>query len=245
MLMNSYLTMDQDFQLFTTVRYDPQLIQVASSALWQHAGWNYDHVSPLYMFDLHRDRLLKAAKHWNWEPAVELLSSEHALNHLSKVTLDHVGSQTEHPVRVKILVSRHGQIKVESGVTKPKAIENLFPLRLPPPAEPLLAKDPQQSPTYSLLLDPLPTAASEFTNFKTTSRAMYDAARQRAVLTLTDPKEVLVVNEETNHVMEGTIFTPYFWRNGRWVTPPVSAQYSLGVGSGGQDGTTRRWALER
>lgn len=36
--------------------------------------------------------------------------------------------------------------------------------------------------------------------------------------------------------MEGSITTPYFWRRGRWVTPPASA--------GGNIGTTRRFALE-
>ncbi len=39
-----------------------------------------------------------------------------------------------------------------------------------------------------------------------------------------------------NEVMEGSITTPYFWRRGRWVTPPESA--------GGNIGTTRRYALE-
>lgn len=37
--------------------------------------------------------------------------------------------------------------------------------------------------------------------------------------------------------MEGSITTPYFWRGERWVTPSAD--------SGGNLGTTRRWALER
>lgn len=237
--------MDQDFQIFTTVRHDPQLIQISGSEPWQHAGWNYRTESPFYMFDFHRDRLLKAARYWKWSSAVELLSSEDALDELSKTTLARISSQSEDPVRVKILISRQGQVTVESGPTKPKAIENLFPLRLPPPGEPVKAGDPQQSPVFTLVLDTSPTAASAFTNYKTTRRVVYDAARQRAGIALTDPKEVLLVNEENNHIMEGTILTPYFWRNGRWVTPPVSWQSSTGGGSGGQDGTTRRWALER
>ncbi|RGP59382.1 aminodeoxychorismate lyase [Fusarium longipes] len=86
---------------------------------------------------------------------------------------------------------------------------------------------------------------SEYTHFKTTKRDMYDAARQRAGITYADPAEVLVIDQGDGSVMEGTFTTPYFWRNGRWVTPPVAAQFSRDEGSGGQDGTSRRWALER
>ena len=42
---------------------------------------------------------------------------------------------------------------------------------------------------------------------------------------------------ERGEVMEGTLTTPYFWREGGWVTPRE--------GCGGNRGTTRRWALER
>lgn len=36
--------------------------------------------------------------------------------------------------------------------------------------------------------------------------------------------------------MEGTLTTPYFFREGRWITPAE--------GCGGNRGTTRRWALD-
>ncbi|KAH8170653.1 amino-transferase class IV domain-containing protein [Sarocladium implicatum] len=231
--------MDEDFQIFTTIRYDPQLKQVPNESSLQHAGWNFANASPLYMLDFHRDRLLKAAQHWNWQPAVKLLSSSDALNQLERLALDHLGSGTRDPARVQILVSSQGHVTVQSGITKPKALENLFPTQLPPPGE------PHTSSVFALVLDHVPTAPSALTNYKTTSRPMYDTARQRASIGLGESKEVLVVNEKNGHIMEGTIFTPYFWRNGQWVTPPVPAQFNLGTGSGGQDGTTRRWALEQ
>ena len=64
---------------------------------------------------------------------------------------------------------------------------------------------------------------------------MYDAARAQSLATAADV-EVLVVNER-GEVMEGSLTTPYFWREGRWLTPRE--------GCGGNRGTTRRWALER
>ena len=36
--------------------------------------------------------------------------------------------------------------------------------------------------------------------------------------------------------MEGSITTPYFWRNERWITPATEC--------GGNQGTTRQWALD-
>ncbi|KKY37234.1 putative aminodeoxychorismate lyase [Diaporthe ampelina] len=75
---------------------------------------------------------------------------------------------------------------------------------------------------------------------------MYDQARARAGLKPTDAtQEVLIVDETTRCIMEGSLTTPYFLRGGRWVTPPVAEKFSTEAGSGGQDGTTRRWALER
>lgn len=75
---------------------------------------------------------------------------------------------------------------------------------------------------------------------------MYDAARKRAHIDVPSAKqEVLLVNVMDGSIMEGSITTPYFFRNGRWVTPPVKAWYEAGADSGGNDGTSRRWALER
>ena len=72
-LVSPVLTMGDEFQIFTTIRYDLQLKQIPKDASLEHVGWNYIHASPLYMLDFHRDRLLKAARYWRWQPAVELL----------------------------------------------------------------------------------------------------------------------------------------------------------------------------
>lgn len=48
--------------------------------------------------------------------------------------------------------------------------------------------------------------------------------------------EALLINE-SGEIMEGSITTPYFFREGRWITPAAKC--------GGNLGTTRRWALNR
>lgn len=65
---------------------------------------------------------------------------------------------------------------------------------------------------------------------------MYEDARARvSIPAFTSPAEVFMYND-AGEMSEGSLTSVYFWRDGRWVTPPV--------GSGGQAGTTRRWALE-
>ncbi|EEU45440.1 uncharacterized protein NECHADRAFT_40658 [Fusarium vanettenii 77-13-4] len=235
--------MSDEFSLFTSLRYDPKLQKLRQQGL-NGKGWNFENESPLYMLDFHRDRLLRAATHWNWQPAIDRLSGVSGLQSLAQLINEAVKSPPGTPLRLRIVVSREGDIKVEKFNVPETPLENLLPSRLPVPSSASLADEPTKSPTYTLLVDQTSTLRSEYTHFKTTKRAMYDAAGQRAGVSPTDLAEVLVINQDDGSVMEGTRTTPYFWRDGRWVTPPISAKFSWDEGSGGQDGTSRRWALE-
>lgn len=236
---------DSSFSLFTSLRYDVSLQQVPDSRL-HYAGWNYHNQSPLYMLDLHRDRILKAATHWQWKGAVEKLSGDEALDQLARMAQEAVGSSPEpKPLRLRIVVNSKGDMTFQHFDTPPLPLENLLPQRLPEPGAPPGPNEPKVPPRFTLAVDDDPTPRSEFTHFKTTKRAMYDAARQRAGIGPQDQKEVLIVNAHDKSVMEGSTTTPYFWRNGGWVTPPVSPTFSWEDGCGGQDGTSRRWALQR
>lgn len=237
--------MADTFRIFTSLRYDPGLLEIPSNA-HEHAGWNRKNASPLYMLDLHRDRMLRAATHWGWEAAVQVLSGEAGLRTLSECVLSALGERQGIPARVRVMVSKEGELGTEVADTPEKGITNLFPKRFPVPGRDE-ASDmlPSKKPVCEVVLDEQGTGRSEFTHFKTTRRAMYDGARQRAGIGPSGEKEVLIINDVDNSIMEGSSTTPYFWRNGRWVTPPVSARFNLQDGSGGNDGTTRRWVLER
>ena len=96
--------------------------------------------------------------------------------------------------------------------------------------------------SWRLFISPIPVSPSALTRHKTTERSIYNEARSffparslKQALSSGYQCEILVVNHD-GEMMEGTISTPYFWRRGRWVTPPAS--------SGGNLGTTRRYALE-
>lgn len=108
--------------------------------------------------------------------------------------------------------------------------------RLPPPIDHAIPE-----PSWRIYPSPTSISPSLLTRHKTTDRSMYDEARsfippssQQGEYARYVLSEVLVFNLE-NEVMEGSISTPYFWRQGRWVTPPASA--------GGNLGTTRMYAL--
>jgi len=97
--------------------------------------------------------------------------------------------------------------------------------------------DPPRGEIYTILPDTKRTPPSPYTSYKTTSRDMYVSARERVGITdAAAKKEVLILSEREGEVMEGSLTSVFFWREGRWMTPPVA--------SGGQIGTTRRWALE-
>ena len=241
-----------EFRLFTTLRFDPVLVDISEKAEFQTAGWNYERSSPIYMLDYHRDRISRAASYWQWNQVLELLSGEAGLETLSRVIMDAVGGRDQaRPHRVKVLIDRDGIMTAQAAKVPEVALANLFPELLPEPSHGAskpgaAARVPLQEPTFAILVDVARTDTSEYTHFKTSHRPMYDAARQRTAIALTDQKEVLLVNQRDDTVMEGSIATPYFWRNGRWVTPPVSFQLGQNAAdSGGNAGTTRRWAVER
>ncbi|KAL2023782.1 hypothetical protein VTK56DRAFT_1049 [Thermocarpiscus australiensis] len=152
-------------------------------------------------------------------------------------------------MRVRISITSDGELGISATPVPETPLTNLFPQRLPNPGEDQDNEEngniPSKSPEYEVLVDGLGTTRSEHTHFKTTKRNVYDGARQRARISLPDKKEVLLINQANGAVMEGSVTTVYFWRGGRWATPAVSKGYSPEKGSGGQDGTTRRWALEK
>ncbi|KXX80031.1 Aminodeoxychorismate lyase [Madurella mycetomatis] len=240
--------MADDFQLFSSLRYDPALALVSSSGP-NHAAWNRANASPLYMLDYHRDRMLRAATHWGWGAAIEVLKGDAGLERLATFIMSSIDDDQKAPLKVRISITREGQLGINAGPVPETPLANLFPEKLPcpgrVPSHEQTGNIPLKTPEYEVVVDDQGTSRSEHTHFKTTWRAAYDGARQRAQISLPDKKEVLLINGADGAVMEGSVTTVYLWRDGRWVTPAVSREYNPGKGSGGQDGTTRRWALEK
>jgi 4-amino-4-deoxychorismate lyase len=245
---------EPDFQLFSSLRFDRSLLESTANSALEGSP------VPFYMLSYHRDRMLQAATHFGWEEAADSIAEHDGLGRLVRALKKAIDIESDQPLRVRTLLSHSGEIAVETNPVPPLPLESLYPSRIPEPAPPLRTSaltggaltlgpgdtiqsggpghgDPRQDQCWTILVDPQPTKPSPFTTYKTTSRDMYTTARERVGITgMTDPKEVLIISE-SGEIMEGSLTSCYFWRVGRWVTPPVS--------SGGQAGTTRRWLLQK
>ncbi|KAF7954290.1 hypothetical protein EAE96_005419 [Botrytis aclada] len=247
------------FQLFTSLRYDPILVQSSQNI----ESWPLPSPSPspFYMLPYHRDRLLQAATHFSFLPAMNAITGVSGFQHLLSTLSSSIDTQSPTPLRIRIVLDPNGTLTIESNPVPPVPLSNLFPTRLPPPSSispplpttspltggPLtlspsttLPSDPLPSTPWTIIPDPTPTTPTPYTSYKTTSRTPYNLARSRArIPTFTSPQEVLLISSTSpnGEIMEGSLTTPFFYRDGKWVTPSES--------SGGQIGTTRRWALEK
>lgn len=220
------------FELISTLRYDPILPEVVSH--YPTLSYPDSLRTPYYLLPYHLDRLVSAARHFQWHH-----EALHRLEHEPSAFLSFLDGfipDRAKPWRLRIVV----EDKVEDGVrvevhpTAPVEVPRLLVWPFGGPRD-------GGGPVWRVYVDKQPMEPSGFTKHKTTAREGYTAARARAgIMSPQDLAEVLVVNP-AGEVMEGSITTPYFWRSsaggggGEWVTPPLSC--------GGNAGTTRRYAL--
>lgn len=228
------------FSIISSIRYDPQI----PTAVSDYAAEIYPDPkdSPYYLLRFHRDRLLSAATHFNWSEAIKFLQRD--LSQFAQILDEAIPDRTK-PWRLRIALDSHGDCTVDINPAAPCSPRSLF--------VPCAGFDlfPSQPTLWRLYLDTQPSSPSPFTTHKTTVRDEYTAARQRVGITsFQEPAEVLLFNS-AGEIMEGSITTPYFRRRAQidrersgsdtddliWTTPPLS--------SGGNAGTTRRYALEQ
>lgn len=222
------------FGIISSLRYDPALPKVTSHRA-KDESYPAPADSPYYLLSYHRDRLINAARHFEWDNALEFLRQD--LDSFERF-LDGSIPDREKPWRLRIAVDCNGKGSVEVNPTV--AIDPLN-LLIPP-----LHRDIQPT-IWKVFVDSQSITPSGFTTHKTTARDDYTAARVRAgIASSAEASEVLVVNPD-GEIMEGSITTPYFRRRivdkktdaneAVWVTPPLK--------SGGNAGTSRRYALTR
>lgn len=241
-----------DFGLFTSLRYDPQLL--ASDENTALSGNNAP--SPFYNFLYHHERFINALDHFGWRFKSHGSTSESDGSHPQAIlpvsdieTFRNAASSaveryftSQEPgqidrdtqsLKLRPVLSREGVLDIEVSQTPPVPMTNLFPSNpLPAPSEitpPLLKQG------YTVTLDPGSTTPSSHTEYKTTPRPQYDLSRARAgLVNETEPREVLLWNPD-EYIMEGSRTNVYLYRAGRWITPSED--------TGCLKGTERRWLL--
>lgn len=211
--------------IFTTLRFDASLSHHAANTAASDGLQ-----SPVYLLKYHCDRLRDAAAalgdRYDALDLDDVLGSPGSLEKMIMEAIEKKTSQEEPagPFRVRLALKFDGSVDIQCPQV-PQTHPVLYPKSL----------DDSLSPTWTVCLDTQSTQRNLHTSFKTSERHAYDRARQIAGCTLAGSKEALLYNTD-GQIMDASITTPYFHRDGRWVTPPASA--------GGQQGTTRRWALE-
>jgi 4-amino-4-deoxychorismate lyase len=227
-------------QLFTSMRYDPILLNSSENS---RPALNFIYPSPFYMLAYHRDRMVEAAQHFDFDAVTAALSDGSALH---KGLLDRVKTwQTQEgaqdgPLKLRISFDKAGHMTVDFLSISAVPLSTLYPESLDPPNAP--PKQPFKPspltggalelgsgptlpapPLWTLRLDTQSTPRTPFTLLKTTQRTVYDASRARALPSNPQSSvhvEVILFNT-VQEVTEGTLTSLYFFRGGRWVTPPV------------------------
>ncbi|KIX00654.1 uncharacterized protein Z518_09719 [Rhinocladiella mackenziei CBS 650.93] len=239
--MDTAIIEDPTFRIITTLKsvsFNEEDLQPLPSTL----RWKKETESFLI---LHRQRLHAAAQACLWPQACLRLESQSAVADLECAT-EQAAKQIPKPktghirdVRVRILVNRHGGIQSEGvpmGGERPlEKLEDGLVSCIP---QSLLLPSPTPGVSRCLVhVDYVPTSPAFYTSHKTTYRRPYDDARARVGITkcLPTDREVLLFNHQ-NEVMEASLCTPYFYREGTWTTPPSAA--------GGMLSVTKQWALD-
>jgi len=216
---------DEELYVFTTGRWDPLLMHSAENAV---ASCN--RFCPIYLLEHHWTRLQVA----KWNTSFARSSPTDLLRSLMLgIQQWHTANpgQTPEALRIKHRVYASGRVSTEITREARIPLSYLFPTTFNP------VPDRPESEYWTVTLDTVATEASAVTMYKTGDRYCYDRARSAAgIKSYTALKEVLLYNAD-HEIMDGSITTVYFYRKGQWVTP--------GFATGGQQGTTRRWALQR
>lgn len=223
----------KDFCIFTSFRVDvPSDPAEVGAKLCEH--------NQPFPFSLHQERLIRSAEAFSWSYVADWLSGPLGLQRLAEAVVAEVHSRVASAssaicFKGRLTVSRDAAIGVECSplATEPS---NQADSGMCLPKELILGSMGLRS--CKVVLDTEPLRPSLFTTHKTSARIPYERARERANISKVtlDHGEVLLFNP-SKEIMEASISTPYFYRAGRWVTPPLS--------SGGNAGVTRRVALEK
>ena len=213
-------------------------VYIFSSYLWNGNGdakRDDDHGKHCFL-PYHRDRLVSSARALYWGSVANFLDGEIGIKRLSDAVEEHLATTSHTGIatstrKIKVCIHENHSFYVESAFTAPADPLNVFPM------PPELSRVDVLASYCVVRLDVEPTLASLFTSHKTSERSQYDRARRAADIVHEPPTtaEILLFNPR-NEIMECSLSTPYFQRNNRWVTPPLSC--------GGNAGVTRRLALE-
>lgn len=203
---NYVLDNGEDFQILSTIRYDPNLTELPPTNINDVQENNF------FLISEHYDRLLFSFSFFNKSKCLDI--SKSSLIDKLKETIQLSNLPLNKSLKVRLLTSLDGTMNIE-----------LYPT----PEKNLLEGLQLKGDSFKLFVDSEPIMISPFTSFKTTKRNHYSQARTRC-LTGEGKEEVIVYNSE-NVVMEGSItnIAIKYPETGEWITPPLKCGCLCGV----------------
>lgn len=224
---------DNDFHVFTTFRLDTSLLTNLA-----HTAICGEQATDTYLLPYHYRRLEDAVAKMSGFEVCEALTTLESFERQIRVAVDKLaidkpedGYKSDDEPHLGIV--RRGKISIwPNGHFEVSLVPvpSTFPILLPKPKT--FTNHPE--PTWTVILDVQATEMSLFTEIKTSYRTAYDRARQSAGLGPTSTTEVLLYNE-LDQIMDGSITNVYFFRDNKWVTPDA----------GGLRGAARQFALDQ
>lgn len=229
---------DPSFRIITTLRHVHFNSEDAAALPQTIHDWKGEDSKLLC---LHNQRLRAAAEACSWTEVCKLLEDDDMGHGLLDTIEQAVKTRFPEPrrgyirdIRVRVLVNSSGHTHVETvlmGSERPLGSLGTDSYHELPPSLPLATPLAQSlSPLSKVYVDALPTSVSVFTWHKTTFRQPYDSARSRLGIVHSPPTEaeVLLFNPQ-QEITEASVSTPYFFRDGGWVTPQSASGGMLSV----------------
>ena len=227
--MSANSTVSESFQITTIVRYESGLL--ASQTSQACIADKFMTIDDFYLLASHQDKLMNAAKYFNWPvQVIELYSGTRGLQILFAKLLLHIheDKKADAPLQVLVALAKDGTLNVRSSPALMPGL--LFPTDLfDTKREPTLKGSSglyKRAPVRVLIDDQISLS------FGTVwSSSVRNSSFDKASTT----QESLIVSQYSE-VLQGQFTTPYFLRNGAWITPAYSGIVANSV--------TRRYALE-
>jgi branched-subunit amino acid aminotransferase/4-amino-4-deoxychorismate lyase len=125
-------TPNGDICIFTSLRYDPTLLASIENS---RPELSFLSPSPFYMLVYHRDRLMEAAQHFDFDQVVEKLADGRAVHEtlLQEVKKHNEESGKDEPLKVRVQFDKSANMTVDLAAVSPVALETLYPPSLDPP----------------------------------------------------------------------------------------------------------------
>ncbi|KIJ66197.1 hypothetical protein HYDPIDRAFT_86271 [Hydnomerulius pinastri MD-312] len=221
------------FDLLSATRFDPFL---------ETLEWNNDpdgKPSPYLLLSYQLDRLVLGAQRSRWEVS-ELPTYAKLKATCDEVVQEANGADKKTPLKIRVVFTPSGEMTATASPVEPLQCDPMEPSRTMPGA----ALHAPFEPILTIHVDTEPTSGTA--SMKTTNRQAYDDARARAGIPpvgtprphdgVSDHPDDVILFNVSNAVTESSICNVAFYRDGKWLTPPLAVGCISGV--------IRRWLLE-